>query len=114
MHGRAHCLLCHLALIHVTRGLIVVKEGDLRWEDGEDVCRGELLVFRVVTDVFFETCDREVYLFEGSDPLELVHSEMLDGTDEPGFGGREEDPWEDVLLRGRQFRHVTDLEVSRD
>lgn len=38
-HASSHGLLGHLALIHVTRGLVVVEEGDVLGQDGEEVGR---------------------------------------------------------------------------
>ena len=36
-HTGSHGLLGHLALVHVSRGLVVVEEGDVLGEDGEKV-----------------------------------------------------------------------------
>ena len=54
----SHSLLGHLALVHVTRRLVVVAEWDGRCDDGQDVEAVEFLVSRVRSDILFQSCNR--------------------------------------------------------
>jgi hypothetical protein len=60
--GCTHGLLGHLALIHITRRLIVLRERLHGGDDTQNVHGVQLLMSSVRSDVFFLACDRKVQL----------------------------------------------------
>lgn len=54
MIRRPHCLLGHLALVHVTRALVVVGEGNRRGNYRQHIELVKLFVSGVASDVFLE------------------------------------------------------------
>lgn len=79
--GSTHGLLAHLALVHVTRRLVVVGEGGHVGDDGEDVRRGELDVCgNTGHQVGLHTSNLHEGLLEGTNVVELVRRQVLDGT----------------------------------
>ena len=59
-----HCLLCHLALIHVTWRLVVVGKRNGTGDDGEHVDWVHFLMSWISTEIFFKTSDWEIDLLE--------------------------------------------------
>lgn len=53
MIGCAHCLFEHLALIHVSGGLVIVREGNSRGDHRKNIYRINLLVGGIASDVLF-------------------------------------------------------------
>lgn len=75
----------HLALIHVSRALIVVQKGDVRRNEVQDVAGVELLVFCVVSDVFFHNRDAQLKLLLRADPLNAIVLKISHRPDESGL-----------------------------
>lgn len=53
----AHCLLCHLALIHVSGRLVVLRERLSCCDHAEHIYWIDLLVSRVPSDVLLHACN---------------------------------------------------------
>ena len=90
MRRGAHRLLAHLALVHVSRTLVVVTVrchgGDLTEHHGGS----EFHVSGFCPYIGGEAGDVHEYLFHGADPLGLAGGEVHDGADESarlGWGG---------------------------
>jgi hypothetical protein len=78
--GGTHGLLGHLALIHVTRGLVVLWERLHGGNDTQNVHWVQFLVGSISSDIFLLASDRKVQLFKWSYPFCPTHFKILDGA----------------------------------
>ena len=103
MVGRAHRLLGHLALVHVTRRLVVVTEWNGRSYDRQDVQAVKLLMSGVRPDIFLQCSYGKCNLLEWSNPLNSTNDEILYRSDKASDLARHEDSWEVVVFLCYQF-----------